>query len=244
MDTPPTNRFWQPYCSHGTIPTQLNGHTTCQPVLTALLQPRHNTNTTQWTHHLPTSFDSLTAATAQYQHKSMDTPPTNRFWQPYCTHGTIPTQVNGHTTCQPVLTALLQPRHNTNTWQKHYTFVISWRWAHSCPKHVEQLIKEKISITQKWHLVGSLFTLNYDARSTTYQVYSVFNVLMCKFYKFYVCAVVGVIIEYFKCLSVFCTINTARLKSRDSCIHNYGYNCSVGVTVSGYRLRMTCKLRQ
>ena len=25
---------------------------------------------------------------------------------------------------------------------------------------------------------------------------SVFNVLMCKFYKFYICAVVGVIIEY------------------------------------------------
>ena len=27
---------------------------------------------------------------------------------------------------------------------------------------------------------------------------SVFNVLMCKFYKFYICAVVGVIIEYGK----------------------------------------------
>jgi len=25
---------------------------------------------------------------------------------------------------------------------------------------------------------------------------SVFNVLMCKFYKFYICAVVGIIIEY------------------------------------------------
>jgi len=30
-------------------------------------------------------------------------------------------------------------------------------------------------------------------RTETYR--SVFNVLMCKFYKFYICAVVGVIIE-------------------------------------------------
>jgi len=26
-----------------------------------------------------------------------------------------------------------------------------------------------------------------------------FNVLMCKFYKFYICAVVGIIIEYVLC---------------------------------------------
>ena len=47
-----------------------------------------------------------------------------------------------------VLTAFLQPRHNTNTWRLHYAVVSSWRWAHSCPKHVEQLVKEKWRITQ------------------------------------------------------------------------------------------------
>ena len=31
---------------------------------------------------------------------------------------------------------------------------------------------------------------------------SVFNVLMCKFYTFYICAVVGVIIEYFNITSI------------------------------------------
>ena len=29
-----------------------------------------------------------------------------------------------------------------------------------------------------------------------------FNVLMCKFYKFYVCAVVGVIIEQLRCIHI------------------------------------------
>jgi len=40
---------------------------------------------------------------------------------------------------------------------KHYSVVSSWRWAHSCPKHVEQLVKEKIKdntkVTSIWFLI-------------------------------------------------------------------------------------------
>jgi hypothetical protein len=66
----------------------------------------------------------------------MDTLPASRFWQPSYSYDTISTL-------------------DYNT----HAFVGSWRWTHGCPKHVEQLVKEKLRTTQTWHLVGFLFTL-------------------------------------------------------------------------------------
>jgi len=40
---------------------------------------------------------------------------------------------------------------------KHYSVVSFWRWAHSCLKHVDQLVKEKIKdctkVTFSWFLI-------------------------------------------------------------------------------------------
>jgi len=47
---------------------------------------------------------------------------------------------------------------------KHYAVVSFWRWAHGCPKHVEQLVKEKIKVNTK--LTSSWFLIHTELRCT------------------------------------------------------------------------------
>jgi len=47
---------------------------------------------------------------------------------------------------------------------KHYSVVSSWRWPYSCPKHVEQIVKEKLKDNTK--VTSSWFIIHTELRCT------------------------------------------------------------------------------
>ena len=85
----------------------IHGRTTCQPVLTTFLQPRH----------LPTRGDNITQSSSPdvghmiVRNMLSNQQKRNKEYKSDIQFQLCYEPIHGRTTCQPVLTTLLQPRH-------------------------------------------------------------------------------------------------------------------------------------